>query len=160
MDFIVNNLNLIIWGSVGASLIYGLWLVAQILQQPAGDEKMQEIAKAIQEGAAAYLQRQYLVVAVVAILLAGLIYYALGQNSAIGFLVGAFLSALAGFIGMSVSVRANVRVAEAAKKGLSPAFHLAYRGGAVTGFLVVGLALGAVYGFYQYTGGDITFSFC
>lgn len=155
MDFIINNLNILIWGSVGASIVYGAWLIAQILSQPAGDEKMQEIAKAIQEGAAAYLKRQYTVVAGVALILAGIIYFALGQNSAIGFLVGAFLSALAGFIGMSVAVRANVRVAEAAKKGLSSAFNLAYKGGAVTGFLVVGLALGAVYGFYQWTGGDL-----
>ena len=155
MDFIANNLNEIIWGSVGAALLYGLWLIVDILRQPAGDEKMQEIAKAIQEGAAAYLSRQYMVVALVAIAMAGLIYFTLGQNSAIGFLIGAILSALAGFIGMSVAVRANVRVAEAAKAGLSSAFNLAYKGGAVTGFLVVGLALGAVYGFYQYSGGDI-----
>ena len=155
MDFITSYVNEIIWGSVGASLIYGLWLIAEILRRPAGDEKMQEIAKAIQEGASAYLSRQYMVVSLVAIVLAALIYFTLGQNSALGFLVGAILSALAGFIGMSVAVRANVRVAEVAKNGLSPAFNLAYKGGAVTGFLVVGLALGAVYGFYQYSGGDI-----
>lgn len=155
MDLILNNLNNIIWGSIGASLIYGLWLIIDILRRPAGDLKMQEIAKAIQEGASAYLQRQYSVVALVALVLAAFIYYFLGTNSAIGFLVGAFLSALSGFIGMNIAVRANVRVAEAAKTGLSQAFSLAYKGGAVTGFLVVGLALGAVYGFYQYTGGDI-----
>ena len=155
MDLVLNNLNDVIWGSVGLSLFYGLWLTFDILSKDAGDAKMQEIARAIQEGAAAYLQRQYLVVAGVAIILGGLIYFTLGQNSAVGFLIGAFFSALAGFIGMSVAVRANVRVAEAAKSGLRDAFNLAYKGGAVTGFLVVGLALGAVYGFYQYSGGDL-----
>ncbi len=154
MDFITQNVNLIIWGSVGISIIYGLYLISQVLSQGAGDDKMQEIAKAIQEGANAYLKQQYKVVALVAVVLAVFLYIALGKSSAIGFLIGAFLSALAGFIGMSVAVRANVRVAEAAKKGLSQAFSLAYKGGAVTGFLVVGLALGAVYGFYQYSGGD------
>lgn len=155
MDLIVNNTNLIIWAAVGAALLYGFWLTLDIMRRGAGDEKMQEIASAIQVGAAAYLQRQYLVVAVVAIILAGLLYYTLGFNTALGFLIGAFLSALAGFIGMNVAVRANVRVTEEAKQGLKQAFLLAYKGGAVTGFLVVGLALGAVYGFYQYTGGDL-----
>lgn len=155
MDLIVNILSYIIWTSVGVSLFYGIWLIVDVLKKPSGDEKMQEIAKAIQIGASAYLQRQYKVVAIVALLMSALIYYGLGKNTAIGFLIGAVLSALAGFIGMSVAVRANVRVAEIAKKGLSQAFDLAYKGGAVTGFLVVGLALGAVFGFYQYTGGDI-----
>ena len=155
MDLIVNNLNLIIWASVGVSLGYGLFLILEILKKPAGDEKMQEIAQAIQVGAAAYLQSQYKLVAVVALVLAGGIYFLLGQNTAVGSLVGAFLSALAGFIGMNVAVRSNVRVAEEAKKGLSEAFSLAYKGGAVTGFFVVGLALASVYGFYLYTNGDL-----
>lgn len=155
MDLIVNNTNFIIWAAVVTALIYGIWLIIDILKKPAGNEKMQEIAKAIQVGASAYLKRQYQVVALVAIGLGLGIYFLLGLNSAIGFLTGAFLSALAGFIGMSVAVRANVRVAEEAKNGLSGAFSLAYKGGAVTGFLVVGLALAAVYGFYQYTHGDI-----
>ncbi|MBI2196389.1 sodium-translocating pyrophosphatase [Candidatus Daviesbacteria bacterium] len=155
MDLIVNNINLIIWASVAAALFYGGWLIVEILRKDSGDEKMQEIAGAIQVGAGAYLQRQYKVVALVAVGLAILIYFALGQNTAVGFLIGATLSALAGFIGMSVAVRANVRVAQVAKNGLSEAFILAYKGGAVTGFLVVGLALAAVYGFYQYTGGDL-----
>ena len=155
MDLIVNNISNIIWLSVGASLFYGLWLIIDILRKPAGDEKMREIAMAIQIGASAYLQRQYKVVAVVAVILAAGIYYFLGANTALGFLIGAALSALAGFIGMSVAVRTNVRVAEIAKKGLPQAFSLAYKGGAVTGFFVVGLALAAVYGFYQYTDGDI-----
>ena len=155
MDLIMGNVNNIIWTAVAASLLYGLWLIVDILRHPSGDEKMMEIASAIQEGAAAYLKRQYFVVAIVAVVLAAVMYQFLGQMSAIGFLVGAFLSALAGFIGMSVAVRANVRVAEAAKDGLNQAFSLAYKGGAVTGFLVVGLALAAVYGFYSYTGGDL-----
>ncbi|MBI2315346.1 sodium-translocating pyrophosphatase [Candidatus Daviesbacteria bacterium] len=155
MDFILNNTNLIIWAAVVVALAYGFWLIVDVLRKDDGDEKMKEIAEAIQAGASAYLQRQYKVVALVALVLGAFIYYVLGQNSAIGFLIGAFLSALAGFIGMSIAVRANVRVAEIAKKGLSPAFSLAYKGGAVTGFLVVGLALAAVYGFYQYTGGDL-----
>lgn len=155
MDLILNNINLIIWGSVAASLLYGGWLIAEIMGKDAGDEKMREISGAIQEGASAYLRRQYKVVAVVALVLSVLIFFALGQNTAIGFLIGAVLSGLAGFIGMSVAVRANVRVAQEAKKGLSEAFVLAYKGGAVTGFLVVGLALAAVYGFYQFTGADL-----
>ncbi len=155
MDLIFNNINYLIWAAVAASLIYGGWLIIDVLKQGAGDEKMQEIAAAIQLGAGAYLKRQYKAVAIVAVILGGLIYFVLGKNTAIGFLIGSALSALAGFIGMSVAVRANVRVAEIAKKGLSEAFGLAYKGGAVTGFLVVGLALTAVYGFYQYTGGDL-----
>ncbi len=155
MDLLFNNINYLIWASVVTALGYGLWLIVEVLKQNAGDGRMQEIAGAIQVGASAYLKRQYRVVAVVAVVMAGLIYYGLGQNSAGGFLIGAALSALAGFIGMSVSVRANVRVAEAAKKGLKEAFGLSFKGGAVTGFLVVGLALAAVYGFYQYTQGDL-----
>ena len=107
---------------MAASLAYGGWLIVDIVRHPAGDGKMREIASAIQVGAAAYLKRQYMVVAVVAVILAAGIYYFLGQNSAVGFLTGAFFSALAGFIGMSVAVRANVRVAEEAKKGLKEAF--------------------------------------
>ena len=155
MDLLFSNLTYLIWIAVLVALSYGFYLIVDVLKQPAGDEKMQEIAKAIQVGASAYLQRQYKVVAMVAIALGAGIYFVLGQNMAIGFLAGAVLSALTGFIGMSVAVRANVRVAEIAKKGLSEAFGLAYKGGAVTGFLVVGLALAAVFGFYTYTGGDI-----
>src|SRR3989344_7124030 len=120
MDFVINNLSNLIWGSVGISFLYGLFLIADVLRSPAGDEKMLEIATAIQQGAAAYLKRQYMVVAAVALALAAAIYFGLSSNTAMGFLIGAFLSALAGFIGMSVSVRANVRVAEAAKNGLVP----------------------------------------
>ncbi len=155
MEFILTNYSLVIWSSIAAAVVYGGWLILEILKKPAGNEKMQEIALAIQEGANAYLKKQYQVVALVALILTAVIYFSLGLNSAVGFVVGAFLSALAGFIGMSVAVRANVRVTEAARDGLSPAFDLAYKGGAVTGFLVVGLALAAVYGFYQFSSGDL-----
>ncbi len=131
---------------------YGLLLTYQIVQKPAGDEKMRSIAAAIQEGARAYLKRQYLAVGIVAVVLAILIWLLLNGSTALAFLVGAVASALAGYIGMSVSVRANVRTAEAAKSGLAQALHLAFKGGSVTGFLVVGLALLSVAGFYAVTG--------
>lgn len=150
-QLLLSYTNLLVWGAGIIALGYGIFLTGWILKLPAGDEKMREIASAIQEGAAAYLSRQYSVVAVVALVLSSLIYQFLNLNSALGFLVGAICSALAGLIGMSVAVRANVRCTEAAKKGLSQAFDVAFKGGAVTGFLVVGLALLSVYGFYQYT---------
>ncbi len=112
---------------------------------------MREIASAIQEGATAYLTRQYMVVAIVALVAASLIYQFISLNSALGFIVGAFFSAIAGLVGMLIAVRANIRCAEAAKKGLGSAFAVAFKGGSVTGFLVVGLALGVIYGFYQFT---------
>lgn len=146
-----NWTSYIIWGGAGAATLYGLILTFLVLKLPTGSEKMREIASAIQEGAMAYLMRQYMVVAVVAVIVASLIYQFLGLNSALGFVVGALFSAMAGLIGMLVAVRANVRCAEAAKDGLPKAFNVAFQGGSVTGFLVVGLALGVVYGFYQYT---------
>jgi len=132
------------------AIIYGLYLVSWVLRQPAGNPTMQAIAQAIQEGAMAFLRRQYTTVAVVAVILAILIAIApsLGWQAALGFLVGATLSGAAGYIGMIVSVRANVRTAEAARGGLAPALTLAFRGGAVTGLLVVGLGIIAVAGYY------------
>lgn len=135
-----------------ASLGYGAFLIWLILKKPAGNEKMLAIQKAIQQGAEAYLKRQNMTVLVVGLAIAVVLYFWLGKTLALGFLVGAVASAAAGYIGMMVSVRANSRVAEEAKQGLAQAFQLAFRGGAVTGFFVVGLALLSVTGFYWLTG--------
>src|ERR671923_1860083 len=134
----------------GAAIAYGLGLTSWLLRRPAGTERMQEIARAVQEGAAAYLRRQYTTIAVVAIvpfLLLGF-YHKLGWGTAVGFLIGAGLSAAAGFIGMNVAVRSNGRTAEAAKQGVKPALNVAFRAGSVTGLLVVGLGLLGVAGYY------------
>ncbi len=134
----------------GVAIAYGIWLTIWLLGRPDGNERMREIAKAVQEGAAAYLRRQYTTIAAVSIvpfLLLGF-YNKLGWGTAIGFLVGAVLSAGAGFIGMNVAVRANVRTAEAARGGLKPALNVAFRAGSVTGMMVVGLALLGVAGYY------------
>ncbi len=142
------------WFALIASVIaiaYGAFLINSILKKPAGNDRMKEIAAAIQAGAKAYLARQYRTIAIIAIILFIILWLALGITLALGFLVGAILSALTGFIGMNVSVRTNVRTAEAARQGLAPALSLAFKGGAVTGLLVVGLALLGVTGFFAIT---------
>ncbi len=134
----------------GVAIAYGIWLTVWLLGRAEGNERMKEIAKAVQEGAAAYLRRQYMTIAAVSIvpfLVLGF-YNKLGWGTAVGFLVGAILSAGAGFIGMNVAVRANLRTAEAARGGLKPALNVAFRAGSVTGMMVVGLALLGVAGYY------------
>ena len=131
------------------ALLYGAWAVRSVLAAPAGNERMQEIAAAIQEGASAYLNRQYTAIAVVGVIIGVLLGFWLGPLSAIGYAIGAVLSGLAGFIGMHVSVRANVRTTEAARSvGLAGGLDVAFKSGAVTGMLVVGLALLGVTGYY------------
>ncbi len=145
----------IIQYAIGAgilALLYGGLLIQWILKRPAGEGKMKGIALAIQEGASAYMARQYKMIAGIGVVMFWILGMVLGWNLAFGFAVGAVLSGLAGYIGMSVSVRANVRTTEAAKKGLSEAMDVAVRGGAVTGLFVVGLALLGVAGFYAATG--------
>jgi len=143
-----------LWLSIGAgalAILFGLISTQWIIKQPTGSNRMQEIQAAIQEGANAYMNRQYMTigaVGVVLFLVLGLT-PAIGWATAIGFAIGAILSALAGYIGMYVSVRANVRTAEAATKGVNPALNVAFRGGAITGMLVVGLGLLGVAGYYM-----------
>jgi len=151
MEAVFNNLPLFC-ALVGAfGVLFALSLAAVVKKAPAGDEKMQEIATAIQEGAIAYLNRQLKSMGIAGIIICIIIFVALGVKTAIGFLIGAVASFIAGYIGMRVSVIANVRTAEAAKQGLAAGLNLAFKGGAVTGMLVAGLALTAVAGFYAAT---------
>jgi len=134
-----------------AAIIYGGVLARAVLNRPAGNERMQDIARAIQEGAEAYMRRQYTIVAMVAVVIAVFLAIAVDVETAMGFVLGAVASSAAGFIGMMVAVRANVRTAEAGRSGLAPALRTAFQGGTVTGMFVVGLGLGSVTLFYAIT---------
>src|SRR3989338_4602552 len=147
-------MNASLWFAVVSSLVgigYGLGLAKSILKLPTGSDKMREMSDAIAEGAKAYLNRQYKTIGGIAVVLFFVLWGGLGITSALGFVVGAVLSALAGYIGMNVSVRANVRTTEAAKSGLAAALDVAFKGGTVTGLMVVGLALLGVAVLYALT---------
>ena len=147
---------MVLWAIIGcgvASILYGLWATTSIMAQSAGNARMQEIAAAIQEGANAYLNRQYTTIAIVGTAVAVLVGVLLGHWVAIGFIIGAVLSGIAGYVGMLVSVRANVRTAEASRLGLAQGLSTAFKAGAITGMLVAGLALlGVTVYFYVLTG--------
>ena len=140
--------------ALGASvlaILWGVYLASWVMKKEVKNERGKEIAKYIQQGASAYLSRQYKTIGVIAVIIAIIMYFAFGWKESLGFVIGAAFSAIAGFVGMNISVRANIRCAEAASKGLKEALTIAFRGGSVTGLLVVGLGLLGVSGFYFLT---------
>ncbi|HET8640231.1 MAG TPA: sodium-translocating pyrophosphatase [Solirubrobacterales bacterium] len=147
-DFLTEYGVVIALVCAGAAVVYGLLVTQSLLSKPAGNDRMREISGAVQEGAQAYLNRQYTIIAALAIPIAIVLWLLQDYQTAIGFIIGATLSGATGFIGMNVSVRANTRVAEAARGGVPPALDVAFKGGSVTGLLVVGLALLGVAGYY------------
>jgi len=148
----MSNAFIFALASAGIGLLWAAYLIRWILRQPAGTGKMVEISKAIQEGAMAYLNRQYRTIGYIGVVIFLILWWLLGRNTALGFAVGAILSALAGYVGMFVSVRANVRTTVAAEKGMKQALKVAVKGGTVTGLCVVSLGLLGVAGFYYLTG--------
>ncbi|QQG44031.1 MAG: sodium-translocating pyrophosphatase [Candidatus Roizmanbacteria bacterium] len=148
LSIFLSNPTLTAIGAATISIVYGLYLTSRVLSHPKGNEQMNSISDAISEGATAYMKRQYTVVAVIGIIIFVILYFIFNPVTAAGFAIGAIFSAIAGIIGMSVAVRSNIRTAQAAKKGLSQAFSLAFSGGAVTGLMVGGLALLSVSGFF------------
>jgi K(+)-stimulated pyrophosphate-energized sodium pump len=147
-DFLTDYGVVVALVCAAAAVVYGLIVTQRLLAKPAGNDRMREISGAVQEGAQAYLNRQYTIIAAVAIPIAVLLLLLQDWETALGFVIGAVLSGATGFIGMNVSVRANSRVAEAARGGVPPALDVAFKGGSVTGLLVVGLALLGVAGYY------------
>jgi K(+)-stimulated pyrophosphate-energized sodium pump len=148
LSFVINKALELSIGAGVLSIIYALILSVIILKKPRGNDAMNAIADAISQGANAFMRRQYIVVSIIGVVIAAVLYFAYGSYTAIGFAIGAVFSAIAGVVGMSIAVKSNIRTAEAARSGLAEAFGMAFRGGAVTGLMVCGLAIISVAGFY------------